>query len=110
MEEYPILKPFLAILLEYSALNKFTSTFLGMKLDNDNRARTQYRIAGTAFGRLASTKNVWGKGGNFQNLPEKGKVQIYYLLQLLEDFANDTNETDAIEFIEAIENTMYEEN
>jgi len=108
MEEYPQLKPFLSVLLEYSALSKFTSTFLGMKLDDDDRARTQYRIAGTAFGRLASTKNVWGKGGNFQNLPEKGKVQVYYLLQLLEGFAGETDTSEALEFIESIENTAYD--
>ena len=65
LEEYPLLRPFLGTLLEYSAANKFTSTFLGMLLDDDDRARTQYRITGTAFGRLASTKNVWGKGSNF---------------------------------------------
>jgi hypothetical protein len=109
IEEYPLLRPFLQVLLEYSALSKFTNTFLGMKLDADARARTQYRIAGTAFGRLASTKNVWGNGGNFQNLPEKGKVPIYYLLQLLE-LANyeDSDEAESLEFIEQVENTEYE--
>lgn len=102
MEDYPLLRPFLGILLEYTALNKFTSTFLGMKLDEDDRARTQYRITGTAFGRLASTKNVWGRGGNLQNLPEKGKVPLYYLLQLLEGTSDEAIE-DAMEFINMIE-------
>ena len=103
IEEYPLLKPFLMILLEYSAVSKFTSTFLGMKLDDDNRARTQYKITGTAFGRLSSTKNVWGKGGNFQNIPEKGKVPMYYLLQLVEDIESGDSIEDSMEFIEDIE-------
>ena len=109
MEEEPLLKPFLGVLLEYSALNKFTSTFLGMKLDTDSRARTQYRISGTAFGRLASTKNVWGNGGNLQNLPEKGKIPIYYLLQLLDLWSYEANDAiESINFIEQIEYTEYE--
>jgi hypothetical protein len=110
MEEYPLLRPFLGVLLEYSAANKFTSTFLGMKLDDDDRARTQYRITGTAFGRLASTTNVWGHGGNFQNLPEKGKVPLYYLLQLLSEEVEDSIE-DTLDFVNSIEVnvTDYEE-
>jgi len=82
-ESYPLVKPFLMCLLEYSALNKFTNTFLGAKVDEDNRMRTQYNITGTAFGRLSSTKNVWGRGANYQNLPEKGKVNLKYLLDLV---------------------------
>lgn len=102
MEEEPLLKPFLGVLLEFSALGKFTSTFLGMKLDDDNRARTQYKITGTSFGRLASTKNVWGNGANFQNLPEKGKLPIYWILELL-NLKSESSLEDSLEFIEAIE-------
>jgi DNA polymerase I-like protein with 3'-5' exonuclease and polymerase domains len=109
LEEYPLLRPFLGTLLEYSAANKFTSTFLGMLLDDDGRARTQYRITGTAFGRLASTKNVWGKGSNFQNLPEKGKVPLYYILQLLAQDVEDTSE-EALEFVQALEVLEGDEN
>ena len=56
-----------------------------MQLDDDGRARTQYRIAGTKTGRLASTKNVRGKGGNFQNIPEKGKFDLRYAVEVLDD-------------------------
>lgn len=109
LEEYPLLRPFLGTLLEYSAANKFTSTFLGMLLDGDDRARTQYRITGTAFGRLASTKNVWGKGSNFQNLPEKGKVPLYYILKLLEQTSEDTSD-ESMEFVHALEVIEGDEN
>jgi hypothetical protein len=109
IEEYPDLKPFLAVLLEYSALSKFTSTFLGAKVDADGKMRTQYRISGTSTGRLASTKNVWGGGLNMQNLPEKGKVPIYYLLQLLDDiFAIEGNVEDSMDFVNQIEDIEYE--
>jgi hypothetical protein len=83
LEEYPLYRPFLGLLLEYNAIKVFTTNFLGMKLDEDGRARTQYRIAGTGTGRLASTKNVWDTGGNLQNIPEKGKLKLKYVLELL---------------------------
>lgn len=98
MEQYPLLRPFLTLLIEYTALSKFTSTFLGMKLSWDDRARTQYKITGTAFGRLSSTKNVWGEGANFQNLPEKGKIQIHYLLELV-GLSNNDRESDIDELV-----------
>lgn len=66
INEYPLYRPFLTLLLEYASLKVFVNTFLGMKLDEDGRARTQYKIAGTATGRLASTKNVRGKGANLK--------------------------------------------
>ena len=89
INEYPLYKPFLTLLLEYSSLKIFTNNFLGMKLDDDNRARTAYNIAGTATGRLASRKNVWGGGGNFQNIPEKGKINLTYSVQAMEDTEQD---------------------
>ena len=97
IEKYPMYAPFLTLLIEYTALSKFTKTFLGMKLDWDDRARTQYKITGTSFGRLSSTKNVYGNGANFQNLPEKGKIQIHYLLEML-GMQND-EETDLDELV-----------
>ncbi len=97
IEEYPLYRPFLTLLLEHASLKVFTNNFLGMDLDEDDRARTQYRVAGTDTGRLASTKNVWGKGCNMQNLPSKGKINIKYALEILnieeedevEDYWND---------------------
>ena len=73
---YPLYASFLTLILEYQSLKVFVNTFLGMELDEDNRARTQYKIAATDTYRLSSTKNVWGKGANFQNLPSKGKIEL----------------------------------
>ncbi len=83
IDEYPHLQALLTLMLEYNSIKVFTRTFLGMKLDDDGRARTQYRIAGTKTGRLASTKNVWGKGANLQNLPVSGKIPLRYSLEVL---------------------------
>ena len=98
IHEYPLYRPFLTLLLEYQSLKVFTNNFLGMKLDDDGRARTSYNISGTATGRLASKKNVFGGGGNFQNIPEKGKINLVYAIQAMED------DLDAVE-----DNDIYSE-
>jgi len=82
IEEYPLYKPFLTLMLEYQSLKVFVNTFLAMELDDDNRARTQYKIAGTDTYRLSSTKNVWKKGANLQNIPSKGKIDLHYVEQV----------------------------
>lgn len=90
--EYPEYKPFLSLLLEYASLKVFVRNFLAMELDEDNRARTQYKISGTGTGRLSSSKNVRGKGGNFQNIPEKGKINLRYAVEVLEDEEDDLDD------------------
>jgi len=82
LENYPLYRPFLQLLLEFSSLKIFTNNFLGMKLDEDDRARCQYKIAGTTTGRLASVKNVWGNGTNLMNIPSKGKMDLTQSLSL----------------------------
>lgn len=94
IHEYPLYKPFLTLLLEYQSLKVFTNNFLGMKLDSDGRARTSYNISGTGTGRLASRKNVFGNGGNFQNIPEKGKINLVYSIQAMGD--EDDSEMDSV--------------
>ena len=88
IEEYPLYKPLLTLMLEYQSLKIFTTTFLGMKLDEDNRARTQYKIAGTSTYRLSSTKNNFGSGANFQTLPSKGKIDLVYTEQVAKASTN----------------------
>lgn len=108
IEDYPEYATFLSILIEYSTLSKFTSTFLGMLLDEDNRARTQYKITGTDSGRFASTKNIWKRGANFQNLPTKGKLPIKYLLDLVK--ISQTKDTeDKEDWLDSITNLLQDE-
>ena len=94
IEENPLYKPFLTLLLEYASLKVTTTTFLGMKLDADNRARTQYGLTNT--GRLNSKKNVWGTGGNLQNIPEKGKINLKFALQVLDESIEDDAEVNPL--------------
>jgi DNA polymerase I-like protein with 3'-5' exonuclease and polymerase domains len=98
IEEYPLYRPFLTLLLEYASLKVFTKNFLGMKLDIDDRARTSYNIAGTSTGRLASRKNAFGSGGNLMNIPEKGKINLRYALEVMEDHEGSD---------EALEESLY---
>jgi DNA polymerase I-like protein with 3'-5' exonuclease and polymerase domains len=57
------------LLLEIRSLEKLNGTYLKMRLDSDNRIRCSYNPVGTVSGRLSSSKNIFGVGGNMQNLP-----------------------------------------
>jgi len=54
-------------------VSKFKSTYVDMRLDPDNRARSEYKQMGvvSAPGRLSSSGNGWGTGTNLQNQPDK---------------------------------------
>ncbi len=54
---------------EVRALRKLKGTYLDISFDTDQRMRCSYNPRGTKFGRLSSSKNVFGNGTNMQNLP-----------------------------------------
>jgi DNA polymerase-1 len=54
-------------------LQKLYGTYLNLEFDADNRLRGSYNPRGTKFGRLSSSKTVFGTGTNFQNLPQEFK-------------------------------------
>lgn len=58
---------------EIRGLNKLYGTYLTMEFDADSRIRTSFNPRGTKFGRLSSSKTVFGTGGNLQNLPDEFK-------------------------------------
>lgn len=58
------------IILEMRALEKMRSTYLEMQLDDDGRFRCSFNPVGTVNSRLSSSKNIFGTGGNAQNLPK----------------------------------------
>lgn len=58
-----------AILRDYRRLQKRKSTYLEMQADLDGRMRCSINPVGVKFGRVSSSKNIFGTGGNFQNLP-----------------------------------------
>ena len=84
LDNYPLLKPLITLILEYRSIGIFVRTFLSAQVDDDNRMRTSYNVAGTRTYRLASRKNAFGKGMNLQNVPAKGKIDLKYSLMNLD--------------------------
>lgn len=58
---------------EYAGDRKFLGTYATMVVDEDGRARSEYKQTGvqSAPGRLSSAKTLWGSGMNFQNQPDR---------------------------------------
>lgn len=63
-------------ILDTRQTNTLISTFIDQPLAN-GRAITSYNVAGTVTGRLASSANLDGLGGNLQNLP-RGSFRCLY--------------------------------
>jgi len=49
---------------------KLKGTYYDMKLSNDGRLRSAMNPIGTVSGRLSSSQDIFGEGGNVQNLPK----------------------------------------
>ncbi len=58
---------------EIRGLQKLYGTYLDIEFDEDGRMRGSYNPRGTKFGRLSSSKTIFGTGMNFQNLPDEFK-------------------------------------
>lgn len=71
----PILRPICRKVSELRSLGVFHSTFISAPLDSDGRIRTSFNIAGTDTYRFASSKNAFGTGCNFQNIPNGGETE-----------------------------------
>lgn len=84
LEQYPLLAPLITLILEYRTISIFVRTFLSAQVDEDNRMRTSYNVAGTKSYRLSSRKNAFGKGMNLANVPSKGKINLKYALMPFE--------------------------
>src|SRR6266850_4608825 len=58
---------------EIRGLQKLDGTYLNLEFDDDGRMRCSYNPRGTKFGRLSSSKTIFGTGTNMQNLPQEFK-------------------------------------
>ena len=58
---------------EIRGLQKLYGTYLNLEFDEDGRMRGSYNPRGTKYGRLSSSKTIFGTGTNFQNLPQEFK-------------------------------------
>lgn len=68
----PLLRPLVQRISEHRTLGVFNSTFVGARLDSDQRLRCSYNIAGTETFRLSSSTNAFDSGLNLQNIPKGG--------------------------------------
>lgn len=68
----PLLRPIIRRVREIRSLGVFKSTFVDATLDDDNRMRCSYNIAGTETFRFSSSENAFGSGTNLQNIPAGG--------------------------------------
>jgi DNA polymerase I-like protein with 3'-5' exonuclease and polymerase domains/uracil-DNA glycosylase len=71
----PLLRPLVRAISEFRSLGVFLSTFVNAKLDNDQRLRCSYNIAGTETFRLSSSQNAFDSGLNLQNIPKGGSTE-----------------------------------
>lgn len=85
LEEYPLYRVLLTLVLESRSIGVFLRTFLSAKVDDDGRMRSSYNVAGTKTYRLASRKNGFGNGMNLQNVPAKGKIDLKYAMMPIEE-------------------------
>ncbi len=67
----PIIRPVIKLIQEFRSLSIFED-FTMQELDSDGRMRCEYSPTKDTF-RSGSSKNVFGGGGNLQNLPKGGK-------------------------------------
>lgn len=74
----PQCKELISILEKFRKEEKFRSTYAEGRIDEDGRARTEYKQFGTASapGRLSSSQTSWGTGYNLQN-QTKRSLEIF---------------------------------
>jgi DNA polymerase I len=63
------IEPFIDLMLLWRDLDA-TRKFLNTGIDPDGRIRSFFSISGTVTGRLSSSENAFGRGGNLQNITE----------------------------------------
>lgn len=67
-DRYPQWAGLLSAILLIRSVRVVAGNILSNVLENDGRIRTAYNLAGPDTYRLSSSKNVWGGGGNLQNI------------------------------------------
>jgi uracil-DNA glycosylase family 4 len=70
----PDLKPVIDLILDYRRTSKLISGFLSSELSDDNRMHTSFSAWGTVTGRISSSADIFGRGGNLQNI-HRGPVR-----------------------------------
>ena len=71
--------PVLQIILEIRGVRKLLSTYVRASLESNGRICCSYKIAGTETGRLSSSKSIYNRGTNLQNIPREPTVRAMYI-------------------------------
>lgn len=80
---YPNFAPLFGALTLWRSSRVFSSTFLDATLDPDGMFRCSYTIT-TETGRLASSENVFDRGGNLANIPrDREPLTIFNAIEAL---------------------------
>jgi len=66
----PHVSDFCNAILEVREKLKIISTYLKARAHDDGRMRTSYRVSATDTGRISSSKDVFNRGMNLQNVPK----------------------------------------
>lgn len=69
-ESYSFAAPIAELILHIRDINSQLE-LIERGVDSDGRMRCSYNIAGTITGRFSSSKNIYGTGGNLQNITER---------------------------------------
>ncbi len=71
--------PVLQIILEIRRVRKLLSTYVRAELESNGRICCSYKIAGTETGRLSSSKSIYNRGTNLQNIPRAPTVRAMFI-------------------------------
>jgi DNA polymerase I-like protein with 3'-5' exonuclease and polymerase domains/uracil-DNA glycosylase len=88
-EREPIIAPIVERLETRRSIGVFQSTFGESEEEPDGRLRCEYAVAGTDTFRFASRKNVYGRGGNFQNIPSGKEKGLFHFPNMRRYFEPD---------------------
>lgn len=75
-EKEPLVRPIADLLLTQRSIGVFVSTFLEAAVDEDERMRSSFNVAGPETYRLASSQNPFGGGMNLQNIPSGDRKKL----------------------------------
>lgn len=71
--------PVLGIILEIRGIVKLLGTYVRATLESDSRMCTSYKITGTETGRLSSSKSIYNRGTNIQNIPRAPIIRSMFI-------------------------------
>jgi len=71
--------PVLQLILEIRGIRKLLSTYIRATLESNNRICCSYKIAGTETGRLSSSKSIYNRGTNLQNIPREPSIRAMFV-------------------------------